>query len=230
MNNHIHSTAIVAPDVVLGDNNQIGPYCVIGGMGSPVQIGSNNYFGAFVLIGSPAQSVTHYSNSTMLNFEKWASDNRDKTSGVRIGDGNVFRDRVSVDAGISKTTVINDGCYLHSLSQINHDCRLGESVVFAPGVISSGNCIFMRSSQVGANAVIHQGIQVGSYSMIGMNSTVTKNVPDFALCFGSPSIVRGVNRIGLLRLGISAKDIESTEKYLMGGDAGLPASVRDLLQ
>ena len=56
--NFIHPTAIVASDVELGENNSIGPYSVVGGMGCKVSIGSNNYFGAYNLIGSPAEFAT----------------------------------------------------------------------------------------------------------------------------------------------------------------------------
>lgn len=229
MTNNIHPTAIVSPDVEIGDNNFVGPFCVIGGMGAPVQIGSNNYFGAFVMIGSPAQSVSEYSNAVMLDFKTWTFDHQDKTTGVIIGDRNVVRDRVSIDSGISKPTIIENNCYLHSLSQINHDCILGENVIFAPAVIAAGSSTFLHSCQVGANAVIHQGLEVGSYAMIGMNSTVTKNVPNFALCFGSPSVVRGVNRRGLQRRGISDEDIEITNTHLMTGDYAIPDSVKSLL-
>lgn len=230
MHNYIHPTAIVSADVEIGDNNRFGPYCVIGGMGSPVKIGSNNYFGAFVLVGSPAQSADHYSIEAMLDFEKWASKNVDKVFGVEIGDNNIFRDRVSIDSGVRKFTSVSDNCYLHSSCMVNHDCKLGDGVVLAPGVISSGNCTIKRLSQVGANAVIHQGLKIGSLAMIGMNSTVTRDVPDFALSFGSPSSVRGSNRIRLTRLGISEADIDATDLYLMNGRAELPKSVRELLR
>ena len=228
MHNYIHPTAIVSSDVELGENNRFGPYCLIGGMGSPIKIGSNNYFGAFVLVGSPAQSLKHYPVEVMLDFEKWASNNPNKVFGVEIGNNNVFRDRVTIDSGVTQFTSVTNNCYLHSSCMINHDCKLGEGVVLAHGVISSGNCTIHRLSQVGANAVIHQGLKIGSLAMIRMNSTVTSDVPDFALSFGSPATVRGSNRIRLMRLGISEADIDATDLYLTNCGAELPKSVREL--
>lgn len=227
--NKIHPTAIVAPDVEIGENNRIGPYSIIGGMGCKVSIGSNNYFGAYNLIGSPAQSSGNYPVEVMLNFEQWSTANPTQVFGVKIGDYNVLRDRISVDAGKASHTLIGDRCYLHSNCLINHDCELAEGVVLAPGVIAAGTCHFGKFSQIGVNAVLHQGRKVGAFAMVGMNATVTRDVPDFALSFGSPSKTMGVNRIRLARNGISKVDIDATNNFLLGLNQTCPESVRDLL-
>ena len=228
--NIIHPTAIVAPDVELGENNRIGPYSIIGGMGCKVSIGSNNYFGSYNLIGSPAESSSGYPLDVLLNFELWSNANLSQISGVKIGSNNVMRDRVSVDAGKSQDTAVADGCYLHSNCLVNHDCQLSEGVVFAPGVISAGTCTFGKYSQIGLNAVLHQGRKVGAFTMVGMNATVTRDIPDFALSFGSHSRTMGVNRIRLLRLGISKDDIDSTNDFLLGLSQTCPESVLNLLK
>ena len=228
--NIIHPTAIVASDVELGENNRIGPFSIIGGMGCKVTIGSNNYFGAYNLIGSPAEFATGCPVDAMLNFEQWSVANPSQVSGVKIGDYNVMRDRVSIDAGIHQNTTVADRCYLHSNCLVNHDCQLSEGVVFAPGVISAGTCTFGKFSQVGVNAVLHQGRKVGAFTMVGMNATVTRDIPDFALSFGSPSRTMGVNRIRLSRLGISKDDIDSTNDFLLGLSQTCPEPVLNLLK
>ncbi len=227
--NIIHPTAIVAHDVEIGENNRIGPYSIIGGMGCKVSIGSNNYFGAYSLIGSPAEFATGCTVEAMLDFEQWSATNPSQVSGVKIGDYNVIRDRVSVDAGIYHNTTIADRCYLHSNCLVNHDCQLSEGVVLAPGVISAGTCSFGKYSQIGVNAVLHQGRKVGAFAMVGMNATVTRDIPDFALSFGNPSRTMGANRLRLKRLGIPEKDIESTNDFLLGLNQTCPESVLDLL-
>ena len=228
--NIIHPTAIVASDVELGENNRIGPFSIIGGMGCKVTIGSNNYFGAYNLIGSPAEFATGCPVDAMLNFEQWSVANPSQVSGVKIGDYNVMRDRVSIDAGIHQNTTVADRCYLHSNCLVNHDCQLSEGVVFAPGVISAGTCTFGKYSQIGVNAVLHQGRKVGAFAMVGMNATVTRDIPDFALSFGSPSRTMGVNRIRLSRLGISKDDIDSTNDFLLGLSQTCPEPVLNLLK
>ena len=228
--NIIHPTAIVAHNVELGENNRIGPYSIIGGMGCKVSIGSNNYFGAYTLIGSPAESVTGYPVEALLDFEQWSDANPSQVSGVKIGDYNVMRDRVSIDAGIKQVTIIANRYYLHSNCLVNHDCQLSEGVVFAPVVISAGTCTFGKYSQIGVNAVLHQGLKVGAFAMVGMNATVTRDVPNFALSFGSPSKTVGVNRIRLARLGISEDDIDATNDFLIGLNKTCPETVLGLLK
>jgi len=227
--NIIHPTAVVAHDVEIGENNRIGPYSIIGGMGCKVSIGSNNYFGAYNLIGSPAESSGNYPVEVMLDFNEWSATNPSKVSGVKIGDYNVMRDRVSIDSGTVKVTTIADRCYIHSNCLVNHDCQLSEGVVFAPGVLVAGSCIFRKYSQIGLNAVVHQGRKVGAFTMVGMNATITRDIPDFALSFGSPSRTIGANRIRLARLGISKNDIDATNDFLIGRSNTCPQSVLTLL-
>ena len=198
-------------------------------MGCKVSIGSNNYFGAYNLIGSPAEFASGCPVEAMLDFEQWSIANSSQVSGVEIGDYNVLRDRVSIDSGINRVTTIANRCYLHSNCLVNHDCQLSEGVVLAPGVIAAGTCHFGKFSQIGVNAVLHQGRKVGAFAMVGMNATVTRDIPNFALSFGSPSKTMGVNRIRLARLGISKVDIDATENYLHGLNQTCPESVRDLL-
>ena len=104
----------------------------------------------------------------MLDFERWATANPSQVSGVKIGDYNVMRDRVSVDAGTSQDTTIADHCYLHSNCLINHDCQLIEGVVLSSGVISAETCTFGKYSQLGLSALLHQGRKVGAFAMVGM--------------------------------------------------------------
>ena len=80
------------------------------------------------------------------------------------------------------------------------------------------------------NAVLHQGLKVGAFVMVGMNATVTREIPNFALSFGSPSKTVGVNRVRLLRLGVPRDDVDSANDYLLGLTEALPSSVLNLLK
>lgn len=43
---------------------------------------------------------------------------------------------------------------------------------------------------IGANCVILDGIQIGSYSVIGAGSVVTCNIPSYSIAMGNPAIVK----------------------------------------
>ena len=66
MSNFVHPTAIIYPNVEMGDNNYIGPYCVIGapaesrgnwGAQGKVIIGNNNRFTGLVTIDGGMEDV-----------------------------------------------------------------------------------------------------------------------------------------------------------------------------
>lgn len=40
---------------------------------------------------------------------------------------------------------------------------------------------------IGANSVVLQGVNIGKHSIIGAGSTVTKDIPPYSLCIGSPA-------------------------------------------
>jgi acetyltransferase-like isoleucine patch superfamily enzyme len=48
-----------------------------------------------------------------------------------------------------------------------------------------------RGVSIGANATIGPGLELGEFSMVGMGSVVTRNVPAYALVLGNPARVAG---------------------------------------
>lgn len=51
--------------------------------------------------------------------------------------------------------------------------------------------VIKKGASIGANATIVCGVTVGEYALIGAGSVVTKDVPAYALVYGSPARVRG---------------------------------------
>src|SRR3954466_6522409 len=75
--NRIHPTAVIGPEVELGDDNVIGAYAVLLG---PATIGSGNWIGPHAVVGTPGESrgATH------------PSDDAPCGNGIVVGDGNVL--------------------------------------------------------------------------------------------------------------------------------------------
>lgn len=48
-----------------------------------------------------------------------------------------------------------------------------------------------KGASIGANATIVCGHDIGRYAFVGAGSVVTKNVPDYAMVYGSPAKVQG---------------------------------------
>lgn len=92
-------------------------------------------------------------------------------SGVQLWDGIVLEDNVFIGAN---TTFTND---LYPRSK-NRDWNL----------IPTRIC---KGATIGAGSVLLPGIKVGSHSMIGAGSVVTKNVPPHTIWVGNPAIMKG---------------------------------------
>lgn len=90
---------------------------------------------------------------------------------------------------------------------IDHDCFLEDNIILSSNTILGGNIFIMRNAQLGMRTTIHQNQVVGSYSMIGMGSIVTKKLelePGY-IFYGRPAKKIKKNLIGLKRNKITAE-------------------------
>ena len=71
-----------------------------------------------------------------------------------------------------------------------------------------GNVYIMNGAQLGIRTIVHQNQVIGSYTMIGMGSIITKKKSFTRIyLFGKP-IKKGVNKIGLKRNMISKEKLK----------------------
>ena len=82
-------------------------------------------------------------------------------------------------------------------------------------------------ASLGAGAILLPGVTVGRFAMVGAGSLVTRDVPDFALVYGSPAQVHGhVCRCGeTLRFDRDAGGLRLRAAYCRAADGqvGEPA-------
>jgi len=60
---------------------------------------------------------------------------------------------------------------------------------------------------VGLSSVVHQYSTVGAFTMIGMGTAITKDLPPFVKVMGTPARLTGVNEVGLARNGFTQTTI-----------------------
>lgn len=164
-----------------------------------VKIGKGNIIGPNVIIGTEAQHPYEKSNGKIV-----------------IGNRNVFREftTIHLPTKIKKVTMVGDNCYFMTLSHIAHDCIVEDSVIFSNNVTLGGNTYVMKKSQLGFNVTVHQNQVIGSYSMIGMSSVITKKIkikPGFIFA-GNPVKKIAINKIGMKRKNVSKNDLKKEEK------------------
>jgi UDP-2-acetamido-3-amino-2,3-dideoxy-glucuronate N-acetyltransferase len=96
--------------------------------------------------------------------------------------------------------MIQNNVSLYTGVIVEDDVFLGPSLVFTKVVnprrhISRKNeyktTLVRKGASIGANATIVCGITLGCYSFVGAGSVVTRDVPDYALVYGSPARIQG---------------------------------------
>jgi sugar O-acyltransferase (sialic acid O-acetyltransferase NeuD family) len=107
---------------------------------------------------------------------------------VVIGDGAVLCSFVTLTSNI----LIGRSFHANIYSYVAHDCRIGDFVTFAPGVMCNGNVHIGDHAYIGTGAVIRQGtpdkpLTIGPGAVVGMGAVVTKDVPPGITVVGNPA-------------------------------------------
>jgi len=207
--NDINPTAIVSPTAAIGERNMIGPFCVIG---PNVTIGDDNRFEAYVAVGTPGEHRDYF---------------RERPGRVHIGNHNVFREHVAVTGGTIATTIVESDVVLMRGAHLGHDVVVKNSATLSWNVLIAGHTIIGHGANLGLATVVHQRRVVGAYSMIGMHSTVTRNIVPFIVSFGSPARPQRLNAIGLQRSGITEAELPAFDRWFreLDPDAERPLTI-----
>lgn len=201
----IHPTAIIAPTAILAPEVEAGPYAIIEdgveiGQGCRilahaqvlrgVKMGAGNIVDRGAIIGGNPQSLAF--DTTRL-------------SGVRIGDGNTFREHVTVhrSATINGETVIGSHNFFMAGCHLGHDVVLGDHNVLANLVLIAGHVTMGSRCFLGGASVFHQFIRIGDLAMVQGKSGFSQDIPPF--CTGyRENRVEGLNIVGLRRAGFDS--------------------------
>ena len=196
--NDIHPTAVIEDCVEMGEDNYIGPFCFLTGH---LIIGNNNRFESHCTVGTRAEHTGH-----------WHKDGR-----VIIGDDGTFRDHVSIHAATTDgLTKIGNCVIILNKGYLAHDCVLEDGAILSCGVKIGGHVHVMRDSNLGMGVTVHQYQVIGSWSMIGMGSIITKKARIYPgqTWVGNPVQRLKTNERGLEKFNIDEYElIEETARY-----------------
>lgn len=228
----IHSTAVVRPGAEISPDAEIGPYAVIG---AHVKIGPETRLLAHVVVDGHTtigRGCLIYPGAC-LGFPAQDKKYKGERSYVVIGDDNIFREHVTVNAASKPEakTVIGDRNYFMIGSHVGHDCVLGSDITMANGSALGGFVDVEDRATIGGFAAVHQNVRVGRLSMLGAKSKAVMDVPPFSMCDGYPAKFRGLNSIGLRRAGFTSEqslEIRKALKTLFGSGLSLPNAVEQV--
>jgi len=187
----------VGAGVELGEGCVVHSHAVIEG---PSKFGARNVFHSFCVIGGDPQDYTFRREHVELT----------------VGDGNIFREHVTISRGTKKgggiTRIGNENFFL-SYSHVGHDCQIGNGTLFVNGATLAGHVVVQDFVTLGAFSPVHQFCRLGRYAYIGACTVITQDVLPFSLivteretkCFGA-------NTIGLERKGFSAERIQALQR------------------
>lgn len=76
------------------------------------------------------------------------------------------------------------------ITDCDHEYRNLKAPVIDQGIVQKGQTVSIGDgSYIGINAVIVGNVKIGKHCVIGANSVVTKDVPDYCVAVGSPAKV-----------------------------------------
>ncbi len=189
--------AVVGADVELGEGCVVHNHAVVNG---PSKFGARNVFHPFSVIGGDPQDYTFRGEHVELV----------------AGNGNIFREHVTVSRGTKKgggITRLGDDNFFLSCSHVGHDCQIGNGTLFVNGATLAGHVTVQDFVTLGAFSPVHQFCRLGRYAYIGACTVITQDVLPFSLivteretkCFGA-------NTIGLERKGFSPERIQVLQR------------------
>ncbi|MBI3865366.1 MAG: acyl-ACP--UDP-N-acetylglucosamine O-acyltransferase [Planctomycetia bacterium] len=206
----ISPLAHVDPQAELAEDVFVGPFCSVGpqvrlGAGSRLDshvvvtghttIGANNRFFPNCVIGAEPQDYSYSGSPTR----------------VEIGEGNTFREGVTVNRGAEKedhVTRIGNHNLLMANCHVAHNCRVYDHVVLVNGVLLGGHVHVHDWAIISGNTVVHHFATVGTISFVGGGCRVPTDIPPYMLSSGSDNpTIATINLVGMQRRGIAAETI-----------------------
>lgn len=200
---------IIEGDVNIGEGTKIGHHSVLKG---PLRLGPRNDIYPFVSLGLRAQHPDYHGEG----------------GPVIIGQENVLREFVTIHAAThDEFTILGNGNYIMSYSHIAHDCRIGNHNKFANNATLAGHVCISNHCYLGLHAIFHQRVSVGDFCMIGMNETITRHVPPFAVLANGRFLK--INTRGLALNGRAQAEIREIENRYRRGSSDDPPSADQIV-
>ena len=188
----IKTTAIVYPNVVLGDNCIIEDFAIVG----IPPLGNQELK---TVIGNNAIIRSH----TVIYAGNVIGDYFQTGNKANIRENNVIGNHVSVGtlSVVEHHVTIGDNVRIHTQAFVPEYTILEEGCWIGPNVVITNakypksptakqdlmGCRIKKNAKIGANSTILPGIDVGENSLVGAGSVVTKSVPDGAVFVGNPA-------------------------------------------
>ena len=192
MKSKVSETAIIYPNVSLGNNVIIEDFCIIGLPFNRIKeektvIGDGAIIrsGTYIYAGNKIGKNFHTGNKVNIRELNVIGDN------VSIGTLSVIEHNIIIHNGVR----IHTQAFIPEYTIIEKNCWIGPNVVFTnakypkhPKVKENLKGAYIQKNvKIGANTTLLPGVVIGKHSLIGAGSVVIKNVASGLIVAGSPA-------------------------------------------
>lgn len=201
----IHPLACIDPKAQLGENVEIGPFCVVGPdvrIGDGTHLVSNVVVDGHTTLGRDCIVHPHARIGGQTQDLKYAGG----TTYVEVGDRTVLRECVSVNCGTrdGEVTRIGSDCLLMAYCHAAHGVEIGDGVIVSNGTQFAGEVKIEDKAVISGLVGVHQFVRIGTMCMVGGVQKISQDVPPYMLIdsLEGRAAVVGINKVGLERRGV----------------------------
>lgn len=172
----------IFPGVYIGGDVIIGDHCFIGAgvkIVGRVRIGNRVWIRENTVIGTDGLSTDRDGDGHPVEIPQFG--------GVIIEDDVKIGANVVIARGAIDNTVLAKGCKIDNMSFVSHNVKIGEESFVVGMTIMFGSSSVGQQAQISGGCALGNYTHVGSYSLVGIGSVVTKDIPDNRVAYGTPA-------------------------------------------
>ncbi len=208
----VHPNAIVDPRAELAGDVVVGPFAV-------VEAGAIVAEGCVLHAHAVVRGATRLGARNVIHpFAVIGGDPQTKHRGggepcVEAGDGNVFREHVTVHGATDgRTTRIGAENLFMVGAHVAHDVVVGSHCVLSNGAQLAGHATIEDWVTFGGLSGVTQFVRVGESAFVAATTACETDVPPFVIVQGDRARVRGVNLVGLRRRGVPEESVRALRR------------------
>lgn len=211
---NIHSTAIIEPGAQIAETASVGPYSIVRAnvsIGEGTSIGPHCVIEGHTTIGRDNRIFQFCSLGGVPQDKKYAGE----PTRLEIGDRNTIREFCTFNLGTAQdvgVTRLGDDNWMMAYVHLAHDCQVGSKTIFANNAQIAGHVHVGDWAILGGYTQVHQFVKIGAHAMSGLGTTLSQDVPPFAMVAGNPAQARGFNVEGLKRRGFSGERLAAVKQ------------------
>lgn len=173
----IGANVVIEENVIIGDYCSIGPNTILKAgteLSNYVEIGSCN------VIGGIGFGYSQNKNDEYEQFPHYGV--------VVLKDHVHIGSNTCIDRGSLSDTILYEGVKVDNLVHIAHNVKIGKNSLIIAQSMIAGSAVIGENCWIAPGSCVRNAVTIGNNVMVGLASTVTKDIPDNAVFMGNPAM------------------------------------------